>query len=215
MLRANYYSKASTPVELGMLVFKEGTTFPEIAKEVGTKKTVYIVFCLIQNFCNQFNLNPGKNMNFQQVLDLATDIATSFIDRKGNQVRLEEMAIFFDKAGKGEYKRKNGQPFIFDRIDRQVIEEMMDHYFENDRTATVWALEDERNNRFKELPAIEEAPRMLPEDDAPTVGDLYTRLAGKPGAIKLAKLGEKYLGNEARNDDAGAIPGNDIEAGKV
>lgn len=217
MLRTNFYAKATTPEELGILVFKQGTTFPEISKEVGTKRTVYIVFCLIQNFCNQYNLGAGKNMNFQQVIDLATDITTGFIDRKGNAVRLEEMAIFFDKAGKGEYKRKNGQPFIFDRIDRQVIEEMLERYFETDRTAAVWALEDAQNNAWKERQAPEPDPlaRMIADDDAPTVGDLYTRLAGKPGAISLQKLKEKYLGNGTTgNNDAGAVPGEDITAGK-
>jgi hypothetical protein len=208
VLRDNFYKKANNAAELGILVFREGTTFPELATGVGTKKTIFAVVCLIQNFCNQFNFGSGKNMNVQQVVDFATDLTTSFIDRKGNAVRFEEIAIFFDRAGKNEFKKKNGQPFIFDRIDRLVIEEMMDHYFETDRTAAVWALEDQKRNRERlQLESPEPVARMTADEYALTVGDIYTRLAGKPGALKLQKLISKALSDETASNDGEAIPG--------
>lgn len=208
VLRENFYKKTNNAAELGILVFKEGTTFPELATGVGTKKTIFAVVCLIQNFCNQFNFGSGKNMNVQQVVDFATDLTTSFIDRKGNAVRFEEIAIFFDRAGKNEFKKKNGQPFIFDRIDRLVIEEMMDHYFETDRTAAVWALEDARNNRARQH--LELPPVNANGEEPATIKDVYTKLAGQPGAITLHKLINKALKDETASNDVEAIPGNDI-----
>lgn len=208
-LREHFYKPFPDPLDLGVAVLKKGSPFPEVVRTLGMAKTVFIVAVMIDNFCKQFNLGQGKNMNQGQIEDLAGILVMDFTDRKGNAVMLEELAIFFDKAP--TMKRKDGKPFIFDRIDRLVIEEMLDFYFENDRTQAVWKIEDDLK-RLRTIEGPEPLARLTPEDDAPTVGDFYTKMAGKPGALKLTKLineGLKKYGNQGPND-AGTVPGNDI-----
>jgi hypothetical protein len=212
VLRENFYKRASNSVELVKLVFNEGTTFQELAAGVGTKPTILALTCLIQNFCSQFNFGPNKNMTVSQAVDLAADLATSFIDRKGNAVRFEEIAIFFDKAGKNEFKKKNGQPFIFDRIDRLVIEEMMDHYFETDRTHGVWALEDEKAARARQHLDLPRISQGTGDDEFKPIDEIFTTYAGQPGTLALKKLINEAAEKYGSNDREG-IPGNDINAG--
>lgn len=199
------YDKSSDRLELSKNVLKDGVNLPEVVKVIGIPATMSVVALMVQRFCQQFNVS--KNMSASQVEDFAADLVLEFNNRKGNQVRLEELAIFFDRAGKGEFTRKDGRPFIFDRIDRGVLEEMMDHYFTNDRTAAVWAIEDEKEAAKRNQLGGDEVAQIFPRSSPATVFDkdgneitpknIYD-LAGTGSRFAIAKtlkeLGEKYGG---------------------
>ena len=189
--------------ELAKITIQKGVNLPEIANLIGIPPTMSLIAIMIENFCSQFNFGPGKNMNRRQMEDLAADIVLDFTNRKGNQVRLEEMAVFFDRASKGEFTKPGGKSFIFDRIDRAVIEEIMDHYFENDRTKAIHAIEDEKN--ASRIPADQIIhPRETPPIQLDKSGkditpkNIYDLAGtGRFGTVKaLKELEKKYGGTD-------------------
>lgn len=200
ILYENFYSRADDAQGVALLALKEGTPVKALIQVMGLLPITAVIGAMIDGYCQQFNVS--KNMTARQIEDLAIDLATMFNNRKGNSVMLEELAIFFDRLGKGDFVDASGKKLIpFDRIDRGLIEAAMDIYFETDRTQAVWKMEDEKRIKMQEVPPAEDF-RLSNEGgitEPQPIGDIYTDLAGKPGAIPLAKmlneLNEKY-GNE-------------------
>ena len=195
------YEISPSRLDLSKNTILQGSNMPAIVQTFGLPLTMALVALLIQNFCNQFNVKA--NMTVGQIQDLAADLVLDFKDRRGNQVRLEELAIFFDRAAKGEFRKKDGTAFIFDRIDRSVIEGMMDVYFENDRTQAIWAIEDDKR--------VQPAGAVLPRSTPPILldkqgNDITPRniydLAGTPivaHAKFMADMEKKY-GDAGKNE---------------
>lgn len=192
---AKFYEQSQGDrLELSKLAIRQGSIIPDVVKSFGLSTAMSLMALLIQKFCNQFNVR--YNMTPGQIVDLAADLVVDFNNRKGNQVRLEELAIFFDRAAKNEFTKKNGASFVFDHIDRAVIEEMMDVYFETDRTAAVWAIEDEK----RISPQGEIIPRVTPPMELDKYGNDITPkniydLAGNGEIAKtkfFQQLKEKY-----------------------
>lgn len=189
-------------MELTKLVFRQGAPIKPLIEAMGVVPVIAIVAAMIDRYCSQFNVS--KNMNQTQIEDLAADLVLGFKTRQGNSVMLEELAIFFDRAAKGEFEKKGKKLVPFDRIDRGLIEEMLDVYFETDRTQAVWAIEDELNARRVEPEPSDTLRLSGPASPEPvSVGDMYTRLAGQPDKMRLAKmfneLEERY-GEGAKNE---------------
>lgn len=186
ILHENFYSRATDPLELSKLVIKEGTPLKPLIETLGVIAITSIIAAMIDGYCQQFNIS--KNMTQRQIEDLALDLCLNFKVRKGNSVMLEELAVFFDRAGKGEFSRNGKKLVPFDRIDRQIIEDMMDVYFEEERTAAIWALHDEREALKRGT--IEDTPRLTDAPEAAPLPfkDIYLNMAGEGPKFALAKL---------------------------
>lgn len=186
ILHENFYSRATDAVALSKLVIQEGTPIKPLIQHLGVIAITSLIAAMIDGYCQQFNIS--KNMSQRQIEDLALDLCLNFKDRKGNSVMLEELAVFFDRAGKGEFYRNGKKLVPFDRIDRQIIEEMMDVYFEEERTAAIWALQDEKEALKRGT--IEDSPRISEgaETDPVPFKDIYLNMAGTGPKFALAKL---------------------------
>lgn len=176
-LREHFYDKCRSRHELTIATIQRGSALRDVIAAVGVENVIFLVAVMIRNFCQQYNVS--KNMSQDQIEDLAGDLVLDFKDR-GNQVRLEELAIFFDRAAKGEFNQ-DGKSLVFDRIDRGVIELMLDRYFEQDRTAAVWQLMDERSKQHTDgvpiLPRTSGRVKTNPDDgykEVPTINDLIS-----------------------------------------
>lgn len=167
----HFYDGAEDRVEVSKRVLLQGSDLPDVAKLIGVPQLMALVSLMLYRFNGQFNFAPSKKMTSGQIEDLAADLVLEFTNRKGNQVRFEELAIFFDRAGKGEFEKRNGVPFVFDRIDRQVVMEILDFYFETDRTQAVWALEDEKEKAKRNQLGLEGSAMVAPRTTAPIVLD--------------------------------------------
>lgn len=174
---------------LSLQVLKTGTPFKIIARELGAVKSIFLISEVLRNYCGQFNVS--KNMTPDQIEDYAAEMYLDFKDRNGNSVMLEEIIIVFDRAAKGGFSDpKTGKKIVpFDRIDRTLLDQILDVYFEVDRTQAIHAIEDQLNDK-RRTPADDDAKRLegatFPEGT--TIGDIYTTLAGQPDKMRLAKL---------------------------
>lgn len=204
ILHENFYKGKDNGAEVALAVIKTGAPVKVLAAELGAVKTIYLLSEIVRRYCSQFNVS--KNMTPDQIEDLAAEMYLDFKDRKGNSVMLEELIIVFDRAAKGEFcDPDTGKKIVpFDRIDRGLIESFLDVYFETDRTAAIWQIEDEREKLKRLKPPPGEDFRLSNEGGAaePTpLKDIYSNLAGKPGALPLAKLmkdmEQKYGGDDA------------------
>jgi hypothetical protein len=191
---------------IALLAIRRGTPFKEIAKELGPVKTIFLISEIIRNYCRQYNVS--KNMTPDQIEDYAAECYLDFTDRSGNSVMIEEIIIVFERAAAGQLcHRTTKKPLVpFDRIDRTILDEILDTYFETDRTKAVWAIEDEKRERIEKTPPELRLANEGGTAEPETIGEIYTKLAGKPGAISLQKLHEKYGSNDAKG-----ISGNDGE----
>lgn len=209
ILHENFYKGNHGGREIALATIKKGTPFKELARELGAVKTIFLISEIIRNYCSQFNVS--KNMTPDQIEDYAAEIFLDFRDRVGNSVMLEEIVIAFDRAAKGEFcDPRTGKKLIpFDRIDRTLLDQFLDVYFEQDRDKAIQAIEDERNNKAR-TPDGEDLPRMLQAGAAPvSITDIYTSLAGQPDKLKLAKLLKEMEEKYGESTQPEAIPGND------
>lgn len=206
VLRETFLDKYRNKQDLNIAVLKTGTTLSELCKQVGKGETITVVAIMLRNFCAQYNVS--KNMTQSQIEDYAADLVLDYAERRGvsdhlppemEAWKLEEYAIFFDRAGKGDF----GVPF--DRIDRGVIEQMFEQYMA-ERNAARWELEQEEVTRRWQTPNIH--PRVseyLPEEKrARTINDLTTNSEKNAILDPLAQLRAKYGPEADAGNNAGA-----------
>ena len=197
-----FYAGNADSKEIARRTITQGAALQQLKPVFGVGGLIGIVSVLVERFNSLFNFHASKKMTSAQIEDIAAELVLDFLDRKQTPVTLEEMAVFFDRAGRNEFiNPKNGRPFIFDRIDKSVIYEMLDFYFEDEkegRTAAVWSLQDEKEMKLREINAAPPMPRMTAQDDATPLDfekwatEGRSHLTGK-GLLDLHK---KYGGNE-------------------
>lgn len=170
---------------MNVAVLTTGTSIKEFVDGIGRVHAITLVAIMLRNFCSQFNVS--KNMSQSQIEDYACDLVLDYYDRRDTIAwKFEEYAIFFDRAAKGEFRKPNGDSFIFDRIDRDVIESIFEVYLQ-ERTAARWKIEDdaEAKKRAGDPPPPPRTSSTEFEFDARGVGHLK-----KPTIWDLRRSGE-------------------------
>lgn len=108
-------------------------TIKSLSVQMGKKPTLALIVTLVKNFCDSFNV--VRNMNQQQMIEAAVML----LDECDN-FRLEDYAMMFQMAKRGELKD------IHDRIDLQVITEILDAYWQRRHQAGESHVADEINH---------------------------------------------------------------------
>lgn len=91
-------------------------TIEAMIHEHGKQKMLKVIFLLVKDFSG--SLNVVRNFNEDQMLEAAAML----LDECGN-FRLEDYVMMFQMAKKGELLK------VYDRLDIQVISEMLDVYW--------------------------------------------------------------------------------------
>lgn len=91
-------------------------TIQMMVHEHGKKKLMKCIFLLVKDFSN--SLNVVRNMNEDQMIEATAML----LDECGN-FRLEDYLMMFQMAKKGELVK------IYDRLDIQVLTEILDAYW--------------------------------------------------------------------------------------
>jgi hypothetical protein len=221
-LHENFYKGNPDGKSVAIATIRKGVPIKSVSTDLGPVKTIFLITEIIRRYCSQFNVN--KNMTPDQIEDLAGELYLMFVDRLGNSVMLEELITVFDRAARGDFLNQQGKKIIpFDRIDRTLIEEFLDVYFETDRTQAIWQLEDDKRNAMENQlnekygGAPVQHPRETPlivldkQGNDVTPKNIYD-LAGTGAKFTMAKtlkqLHEKYGNDTASAGSAGNDPGN-------
>lgn len=88
----------------------------DLVTELGPQPMVKILFLLVKDFCSA--LNVVRNMNEEQQIESA-----SLLLDECDNFRLEDYVMMFQMAKRGELIK------IYDRIDLEVINEILDAYW--------------------------------------------------------------------------------------
>lgn len=156
-----FYDPLETRISLDKGIHQQGLKLQTLVDTYDNRAVISIVSMLIKKFCSQFNLQ--KNMTDKQCTDLATEIVLE----EAHKWRIEELVLFFDRAGKGDYGRP-GDGMPYERIDKAVIESLMDKYFATDRSHAVWRIEDDiKNELLKGQAPVERSVAPMSMADIP------------------------------------------------
>lgn len=157
----------------GKVDFPSLRTFPTLAElsKINQADTAKSVFLLVKDFCG--SLNVVRNMNEDQMIE-----AAGLLINECSNFRLEDYVVMFAMAKKGELIN------IRDRLDLQLISQMMDVY---------WSIrhetgQRERDKDFSDTLYIGPSERSL-EAINPQQGALMDKadnLAGAIGDLKNA-----------------------------
>lgn len=101
------------PDLLGVRRFKP---IRELIQDVGKKQMLAMLVIIVKDFCS--SLNVVRNMNEDQIIEAAAML----LDECEN-FRLEDYVVMFAMAKRGSLVK------IYDRVDLQVISEIMDAYW--------------------------------------------------------------------------------------
>lgn len=94
----------------------------ELVKTEGRRKMLGILVLMVKDFCA--SINVVRNMNEEQMID-----AAAMLLEECDNFRLEDYVMMFTMAKKGELVK------IYDRIDIQLISQIMDEYWSRRREA--------------------------------------------------------------------------------
>lgn len=125
------------PDYLGMVKYPKIT---DLVADQGQGVILMVLSVMVRDFCA--TLNVVRNMNDDQIVE----VAAMMLNECGN-FRLEDYATFFAMAKRGTL----GQ--IRDRIDMQVITELLDEYFARRRDAKIAMQEQEIERMEAQKPA--------------------------------------------------------------
>lgn len=171
-------SRASELMPGGSPAYTEVARYPMIAqliKEHGRQSMMAAVFVLVKDFCG--SLNVVRNMNEDQMIEAAAML----LDECGN-FRLEDYVMMFGMAKRGNLVK------ILDRVDIQVIGQMIDAYWEKRNAA---------GNRAQEE-SLKPPPVQIPADakmaDPEKVSAFFKEFA--------AELKNKLMADSERGEDA-------------
>lgn len=154
--------------------FLEVIKYPMIKSlidEHGKKTMVKVIFLLVKDFCT--SLNVVRNMNEDQMIEAAAML----LDECDN-FRLEDYTMMFTMAKRGELVK------IYDRIDIQVITDIIDVYWEKRKNAAASVQEEQ----MKRLDSIGSTNRML-ETMNPIDAKMITATDGLAAALEQLKSG--------------------------
>ena len=112
----------------GSADFEGVIKYPKISKmveEIGKKKMLAILVLLVKDFCS--SVNVVRNMNEDQMIE-----AAAMLLEECDNFRLEDYFMMFSMAKKGKFK---SEVKIWDRMDIQIISEILDEYWKVRKTA--------------------------------------------------------------------------------
>lgn len=117
-------------------MFLEIIRYPKIetlAETHGKRKMRKVLFLMLKDFCN--SINVVRNMNEDQMIEGAAML----LDECGN-FRLEDYAMMFSMAKRGQLID------VRDRIDIQMLSQMLDNYWERRNMAAEIEITGEINH---------------------------------------------------------------------
>lgn len=120
----------------GVPSFLEVIKYPmvrDLISEIGKKKMLAILVLLVKDFCS--SINVVRNMNEDQMIEAGAML----LDECGN-FRLEDYVMMFSLAKRGQLIK------ILDRIDLQLIGEMMDKYWDKRNSVAQVFIENSQNH---------------------------------------------------------------------
>lgn len=167
---ANELLPGGEPQYLSMVEYPK---ISDLINEQGRKEILKIVFLIVKDFCNSFNV--VRNMNEDQMIEAANML----IEDAGNY-RLEDYYMMFAMAKKGQLVK------IYDRIDVQVINEMADNY-NNNRQQAAWKVEDEKNSQYKSLGFVQRE-----SENHDPLSDSFSSFGSALSSLKIAYK-EKFV----------------------
>lgn len=166
-VRNNYFVDNSPNYEA---VIYKGLPMDYVCKTIDKAKIIKFIGLAISRCVKSFNVS--KNMNDDQVIDMAVDWVESYSIRGSFDeptIRIEELITFLELAKTGRY----GQPF--DRIDSSVIQEWFEKYYLERKQAHYDKLD---SNTFN--------PDQKQLTDSDMMASSIYRLAGRMAAFKDA-----------------------------
>lgn len=145
-------------------------TIDRLGQEVGKKGVLMMIFTLVRDMCN--NLNVVRNMNEDQMLEAASML----LDECGN-FRLEDYVMMFSLAKRGQLVK------ILDRMDIDIIGQMMDKYWEARNMAGKRASEEKFVDYETQLKELARKAEPLSEEEEKIQQDLMSKL--KDTAVEI------------------------------
>lgn len=159
--------------------FLEVVKYPMISELVvsqGQRTMLKIMFLLVKDFCN--SVNVVRNMNDDQMIEAASML----LDECGN-FRLEDYVMMFTMAKRGSLVK------IFDRIDLEVISNVMDEYWSKRKAVAEVFMETQVNHYDSLGPTSKSAEEMHPLDQK--LISLTDKMAGAFEGLKEVIKEEK------------------------
>lgn len=165
MLVVNELMPGGKPDLLGVRKYEP---IREMIQHEGKRKVLALLVILVKDFCS--SLNIVRNMNEDQMIETAAML----LEECGN-FRMEDYVQMFAMAKKGDLVK------IYDRIDIQVVTEIMDEYWHRRRQAGEAALN-------REVALIEGLEHV--NDRQPLIfDDKKGYMPGETLSQKIAKVG--------------------------
>lgn len=166
------------PNYLGMVRFPKIT---DLVTEKGQAVILLVLSVMVRDFCA--TMNVVRNMNDDQIVETAAML----LNECGN-FRLEDYATAFAMAKRGQLVQ------VRDRIDMQVITDIMDRYFEKRRDAKI----DQQEQEIERQEAQKPEPRTHYHTDE--MDEKFISLSGAVSGMRAAladKIG-KPNGKESK-----------------
>lgn len=156
--------------------FTEIVNFPMIRDMVtghGRPRMLLMISIIVRDFCS--SVNVVRNMNEDQIIEAASML----LDECGN-FRLEDYTMMFAMSKRGQLIK------IYDRIDIQVITDILDAYWKKRHEAGKKAQEEDVHHLDGLGPVTRQLDGMHPMDAA--LGSLGDNLTGALGEMKAKWL---------------------------
>jgi hypothetical protein len=116
---------------------------PGLVKAYGDEKIHALMVVMLTDFANNFNVI--RPMSPVQIINCAFQM---IITANEDQLGIEDFTIFFEGAKQGKYGK------VYDRLDQQIIFEMMEHY-RDERHKEFIHFKEEQHAQFKAMPVNE------------------------------------------------------------
>jgi hypothetical protein len=166
MARVSELMPAGKPDFLSMVKYPKVV---DLVKEHGRMKIHTVLFLMVKDFCS--SMNVVRNMNEDQMIE----VAAMLIDEADN-FRLEDYTIFFSMAKRGMLGK------IYDRVDTQVISQLLDEYW-NQRREKAYQAEQDPVKHYDSLGSTTRAEETINPQDAKLM-NMAEGLAGAIGELK-------------------------------
>lgn len=135
-----HYSQNNNPKYDALLSIPVSDRLPELSKKVGVSEIGKIIMAEITKFQNCYNVI--RPMNADQIAQCAFSILQS---SEEDFLSLQDIIIFFEGAKQGKYGK------VYDRLDQQVIFDMLEIYRES-RHQSLINMKEEQHSQYKTVP---------------------------------------------------------------
>jgi hypothetical protein len=140
-----------------------------LVEEEGRVKMIKVIFLMVADLCR--SVNVVRNMNEDQMIE----VATMLLEECGN-FRIQDYMMFFTMVKRGQLGR------IYDRLDIQVISEMLDEFWKRRHHAAEALMEEQHHHLDSLGNTTKDVELMHPQDKRLTQG--LDRLSGVMGNLK-------------------------------